>query len=128
MAEHAMQYWSVWYPKAGSTGLLLGRGLLDATDRLLVHAAPPLLTVEVSDGAGRRLAFGQDLEQTQESPICLLRRTGERIDREDLWPGEAHLQLPVLLPGGEVGLLKQWWHASDRKEWRWQIELYNTVR
>jgi hypothetical protein len=31
----------------------------------------------------------------------------------------------VILPGGEVGTLVQWWHSDDRSEWRWQIELYN---
>jgi hypothetical protein len=34
----------------------------------------------------------------------------------------------VLLPGGEVGILMSWWNADDRKEWRWQIELSNSVR
>lgn len=48
--------WEVWYPKAAATGLLVGRGLLDATSRLLVHAAPDVITVEVSDESGTRLA------------------------------------------------------------------------
>lgn len=128
MTDYLRQYWSIWYPEAGSTGLLVARGLLDPTDRLLVHAAPPVLSVEVSNSAGQRLAFGKDLEQTQDSPICLLRRVDERIEREDLWPSEEHYDLPLLLPGGEVGLLKQWWHAADQKEWCWQIELYNSKR
>lgn len=119
------EYWTIWYPQAASTGLLLGRGLLDATTTLLVHAAPPTLTVEVTSDDGRRLAFGQDLEQSNETPICVLRREGTRITREDIWPVEAQIGLPVLLPGGEVGILKMWWHAPDHSEWRWQIELYN---
>ena len=119
------QYWTVWYPKAAATGLLLGRGLLDATDSLLVHAAPEVLTVEVFDRTGRRLAIGQDLPQTQESPMCRLRRVNGRVEREDLWPTQADLGSPVLLPGGEVGVLKQWWHAADQQSWRWQVEFYN---
>jgi len=34
----------------------------------------------------------------------------------------------VILPGGEAGILKAWWNADDRKEWRWQIEFYNQIR
>jgi hypothetical protein len=123
-----VETWEVWYPKAAATGLLLGRGRLDPTDALLVHAAGDVITVEVRDDDGARLAFGQDLPRTLESPLCLLRRDGARITREDLWPGDSELGLPLLLPGGEVGILKSWWNAPDRKEWRWQIELYNSIR
>ena len=35
-------FWEVWYPKAASTGLLLARGELGPTDRLLLHAVPRL--------------------------------------------------------------------------------------
>jgi hypothetical protein len=128
MSETGLQTWEVWYPKAAATGLLLGRGRLDATDVLLVHAVPDFVTVEVRDEAGSRLAYGKDLERTQPSPICRLRREGDRVTREDIWPVDADLGLPVLLPGGEVAILKAWWNAPDRKEWRWQIELYNSLR
>jgi len=104
------------------------RGRIDPTDTLLVHAAPDFLTVEVRDESGRRLAFAQDLERTMESPICRLTRAGATVYREDIWPSDADLGTPVLLPGGEAGILKAWWHADDRKEWRWQIELYNSLR
>lgn len=127
-AQHQLEYWTVWYPKAAATGLLVGRGLVQAAEVMLVHAAPEVLTVEVADKAGRRLAFGQDLQQTADSPICRLRRAGERVTREDIWPAEADLGSLVLLPGGEAGVLKQWWHAEDRNEWRWQVEFYNNRR
>ncbi len=120
--------WEIWYPKAASTGLLLGRGRLAPTDSLLVHATPDVLTAEVRDGRGTRLAFGKDLERTLQSPICLLRVRGDAIEREDIWPEEQHLGLPLLLPGGEVGILTTWWNADDRKEWRWRIELSNSIR
>lgn len=125
--DHPREYWTVWFPKAAATGLLLARGLMDATPTLLVHAAPDFITVEVSDPAGRRLAFGSDLPRTQESPICRLRRAGEHIEREDLWPTAADLGALVLLPGGEVGVLLAWWNAPDRTEWRWQVEFYNCI-
>lgn len=125
--QTSTEYWSLWYPKAASTGVWLGRGLLDATDQLLVHAAPPVMTVEVHDHEGRRIAYGKDLEATQDSPICLLRKDGDAITRHDLWPDQHHIGLPVLLPGSEVGILQSWWHADDQTSWRWQVEFYNEV-
>jgi hypothetical protein len=124
----SLQYWTVWYPKAGATGLLLARGLIDLASTLLVHAAPDYITVEVSDEAGQRLARGRDLPQTLASPMCRLRRQGEHILREDLWPTAEDLGALVLLPGGEVGVLRAWWHADDHKAWRWQVEFSNHAR
>jgi len=43
----------------------------------------------------------------------------------DGWPDDSDLGRIVLLPGGEAGVLTAWWHADDRSEWRWSIELYN---
>jgi hypothetical protein len=127
-AKQPLEYWSVWYPKAAATGLLLGRGLIEASETLLLHAAGELITVEVCDEQGKRLAFGQDLKQTEQTPICRLRREGKHITRADIWPEERDLGTLVLLPGGEVGRLLQWWHAEDKKEWRWQVEFYNSIR
>jgi hypothetical protein len=126
--DKGLEYWEVWYPKAAATGLLLGRGQIDPAGELLLHAGPDVLTVEVSDQHGNRLAFGQDLPKTTDSPICRLHRRGERVEREDIWPTEADYGKPVLLPGGEVGILKSWWNAGDRQEWRWQVEFYNSLR
>jgi hypothetical protein len=123
-----METWEVWYPKAAATGLLFARGALDHTDILLVHAAPDFVTVEVRDVSGRRLAIGKDLQRTLQSPVCRLTRNGDSISREDIWPVETDHGLPILLPGGEVGILKSWWNPPDQKEWRWQIELYNSLR
>lgn len=117
--------WDLWFPYAAATGLPFARGRLDATRTLLVHAAPPALTVIVRDAEGRTLASGQDLEATADTPIARLRVDEPHVTREDIWPGEADLGCPVILPGGEVGVLTAWWHADDQSEWRWQIELYN---
>lgn len=129
MAEkHALQYWAVWYPKAGATGILVGRGLIEPADSVILHAAPEVLTVEVTDQSGERLAIGKDLEKTLDSPMCRLSRQGERVLREDIWPTQLDIGSLVLLPGGEVGVLIEWWNAADRREWRWQIEFYNSNR
>jgi hypothetical protein len=123
-----MEYWAVWYPKAAATGLLLGRGFMDSTQTLMFHAAPDVVTVEVCDADGRRVALGQDLARTQDSPMCRFSRNGSRIVREDFWPSEADIGGDVMLAGGEVGRLTGWWHSQDRKEWRWQVEFYNSNR
>ena len=125
MATQTTQVWDLWYPKAAATGLPFARGRVDPVDVMLVHAAPPVITVTVSRQDGRTQAEGTDLEATDDTPIMRLTRRGDRVEREDIWPDEADIGRLVLLPGGEVGRLTSWWHADDHSEWRWQIELYN---
>lgn len=124
----SQQYWTIWYPKAAATGLLVARSFLDSTDTVLLHAAPEVITVAVSDAQGHPLATGKDLERTQTSPICRLTVEADRVMREDVWPTQADIGARVILPGGEGGILKSWWNADDKKEWRWQVEFYNTIR
>jgi hypothetical protein len=125
MTQQGIEEWDLWFPKAAATGLAFARGRLDATDVLLVHAAPPTLTVTVRDEGGRVVAHGQDLAGGEDTPIARLTRRGERVERADIWPGEGDIGRPVLLPGGEVGILLRWWNAEDHSAWRWQIELFN---
>jgi hypothetical protein len=125
MPDQPTQEWDLWYPKAAATGLPFARGRIAGAEVILVHAAPPVLTVTVRDSAGRVIATGSDLEATDDTPIARLTRRGDRVERVDIWPDEQAIGQLVLLPGGEVGTLKQWWHADDYSEWRWQIELYN---
>ncbi len=128
MDNSNLEYWEVWYPAAAATGLHIARGLLDSTDSLLFHAAPDVITVEVTDEGGVRLAYGKDLKRTEMSPMCRLQRRDNEVTRQDCWPSDADVGSVVLLPGGEVGMLKKWWHADDEKEWRWEIEFYNSIR
>jgi hypothetical protein len=125
MPDQPTQEWDLWYPKAAATGLPFARGHIAGAEVILVHAAPPVLTVTVRDSAGGVIATGSDLEATDDTPIARLTRHGDRVERVDIWPNEQAIGQLVLLPGGEVGTLKQWWHADDYSEWRWQIELYN---
>ena len=120
-----LQIWDLWYPQAGATGVAFARGRLDATKVLLVHAPPPMLTVEVRSDSGKRLTYTQDLAQTADRPIARLAVEGEQITREDLWPTQRDIGQLVILPGGEVGQLISWWNAEDGSEWRWQVEFYN---
>lgn len=124
-ANSKTQLWDLWYGKAAATGLPFARGRLDETKILLVHAPPPVLTVEVRSENGERLAYAKDLEQTADRPIARLTLQGNRILREDLWPESQDIERLVILPGGEVGKLLSWWNAEDGSEWRWQVEFYN---
>jgi hypothetical protein len=117
--------WDLWYPQAAATGISFARGRMEETNILLVHAPPPMLTVEVRSEAGRRLAFTQDLPQTADRPIARLTVQGKNITREDLWPAESDIGELIILPGGEVGKLVSWWNAEDGSQWRWQVEFYN---
>jgi hypothetical protein len=121
----SLQLWDLWYPQAGSTGLSFARGRLIATDTIMVHAPPPSLTVEIRSDKGRRLAYGQDLAQSADRPMARLTRRGDRVMRQDRWPTKEDIGQLVLFPGGEVGVLLQWWNADDESEWRWQVEFYN---
>jgi hypothetical protein len=128
MADKTRQVGDLWYPQAAATGLPFARGRIDGTNGgaevLLVHAAPKVLEVKLyADDV--LLAQGKELHATDDTPITRLTRHGKHIEREDIWPGAAEIGRLVLLPGGEVGTLTQWWHAPDRSEWRWQVELYN---
>ncbi len=123
--DSKIQIWDLWYPQAAATGVPFARGRLDSTDILLVHAAPPMLTVEIRSERGHRLAMGVDLPQTADRPMTRLTRRGDEITREDLWPTSEDIGSMVILPGGEVGELLKWWNAEDGSEWRWQVEFYN---
>ncbi len=119
------QIWALWVPEVAAQGLSFARSRLDAAEVVLIHAAGARLTVEVHDDDGLVVARGANLERTADTPMARLRRAGDTLTREDIWPTEADYGTPVILAGGEVGILQRWWNAPDHSEWRWGIELYN---
>lgn len=119
------QIWDLWIPDVAAQGISFARSRLDATDVLLVHASPEKLTVEVHDKNGVILAQGTDLSRTADTPMARLRRQGDKLTREDIWPTEADYGLPVILAGGEVGVLQKWWNDPHEQQWRWNVEFYN---
>ena len=125
MQTQTIQIWDIWVPDIGAQGLSFARGRLNATDVLLVHAAPEKLNVEVRSDDGSLLAKGSNLARTLNSPMTRLRRQGEKITREDLWPTEADYGSLVIVAGGEVGILQKWWNDADQQQWRWSLEFYN---
>jgi hypothetical protein len=123
-----LETWDLWFPQAGATGLPFARSRVNARDAaggVLVHAAPPVLTVTVRAEDGTIVAEGRDMTHRAEGPIGRLLRDGSTIRLEDHWPDDDDLGRVVILPGGEAGILVSWWHAEDRSEWRWRVEFYN---
>ena len=64
--------------------------------------------------------WSEPLESEGGLPMTMVRV--EDRAREDLWPGEEHLGLPMLLPGGETGRLQAFEHAPDGSSWRYTLE------
>jgi hypothetical protein len=94
-------------------------------EQVLVHAAPAKAMIEVIDGADRVVARA-DLERSGAySPMTLVELEGSALRRSEVWPTEDMYGLPVLLAGGEVGILHQWQHAGDHSWWRWSVEFSN---
>jgi hypothetical protein len=125
------EVWDLWFPGPGASGLSFARARIDRKDaqgRILVHAAPQRLDVTVRDSSGTAIAQGTGLQRRMPGPMSVLVRNGSQISLEDGWPTAADVGQVVILPGGEAGILKQWWHAEDKKEWRWQVEFYNQIR
>lgn len=120
-----MQIWDLWIPNVGSQGLSFARGVMEAAEDVLVHAAPQALRVEVRDEAGRLVAFGDGLQREEDSPMTRLRIDSGHVLRQEIWPTSEDVGKYVILPGGEVGALKSWWNPPDRSEWRWVVEFYN---
>ena len=126
MTESSLETWELWFPNAAANGLLFARARIDPTDVLWVHAAPPNLAVTVRHGRDEPIAHGEPLTLTgPRLPMTRLSRDAGEVRREDRWPTGEDLGSVVLLPGGEVGVLQQWWNAQDETEWRWQVEFYN---
>ncbi len=125
MPAQEQQVWDLWIPDVGATGISVARGRLDATNVIIVHAAPEKLNVEVRDHQGNVLARGENLPRITNSPMARLRRQGNKITREDVWPTEADYGTLVIVAGGEVGTLQKWWNDAGQQEWRWSLEFYN---
>jgi hypothetical protein len=120
--------WELRSRDGGMNGLEFALALTaGGFSRVLVHAAPAQLRVHVRDDDGATVARGEPDRDGDYSPITLLELAGGELRRAEIWPDESHFGLPVLLPGGEVGVLTAWQHAPDRSWWRWSVEFSNHV-
>lgn len=93
--------------------------------RVLVHAAPAQLQLEVRSDDGDVVARGDPRRDGDYSPITLLELADGGVRRSEVWPDPSFYGLPVLVAGGEVGILLHWEHADDRSWWRWRVEFSN---
>ena len=126
MPSKPVETWEIWYPNAAASGLPFARNRIDPTEVLWVHAAPERMAVTVRDGDDRVVARGEPLERVgPQQPMTRMWREGNEIRREDRWPNDSDVGSLVILPGGEVGTLTEWWNAEDGSEWRWRVEFYN---
>ncbi len=93
--------WQLRSGDGGMNGLEFTRATTaGGFERVLVHAAPAQLQVEVRRDDDRIVVRG-DAERTGEySPITLLTINGDSVQREELCPTEEHYGLPVLIAGG----------------------------
>jgi hypothetical protein len=119
--------WEIRNPDGASMGLEVARGRMAPHTDVLAHALPERVEVEVFDEDGGLVARGRELPGRLDSPIARLWIRGDAVERENVWPDDSDLGKPVILPGGEVGILTAWWHAEDHSSWRWSIELSNHV-
>ncbi|HVB51544.1 MAG TPA: hypothetical protein VND89_07420 [Acidimicrobiales bacterium] len=94
--------------------------------RALIHAAPAHLSVEIVDDVGVVVARVESLERVGDYlPMTMLTIENAAIARSEVWPDDSFYGLPVLLAGGEVGLLREWHNSEDHSWWKWSIELAN---
>ena len=120
--------WDLRNPDGGAAGLEFARGRSAPTDVMFVHATPSRVNVEVRDRNGDLVAKGRNLTHEGVAPMSKLTISGGKVTRENVWPEEGDLETPVLLPGGEVGILKAWWNDEVGQEWRWSVEFSNRAR
>lgn len=117
--------WTIRSGDGGMNGLEFSRATTaGGFSRVLVHAAPAQMQIEIRADDDRRVAQG-DLEREGDySPMTLVELDGG-LRRREVWPDESYYGVPVLLAGGEVGVLSHWEHAEDRTWWRWSVEFSN---
>lgn len=119
--------WDLRNPDGGILGLEFARGIAAQTDCMLAHSLPERVDVTVTDEASHVVAKGEALSSDASRPMARLWVRGDRIERENVWPDDSDVGRPVILPGGEVGILCSWWNADDGSEWRWQVEFSNSA-
>lgn len=125
----ASRVWSIRSMEGGATGLEFAHANLGAEhDVVLAHALPVSVRIEIHEG-GSLVASADDLHDASAStPISKLTVDGVRVLRENMWPQDGDAGSPVILPGGEVGILRSWWNDDEGARWRWTIELEGSSR
>ncbi|MEX2418134.1 MAG: hypothetical protein WD757_07140 [Actinomycetota bacterium] len=117
--------WEIRTP-GGATGLEFAKARMVSSDRVLAHSLPREIEVTVSRTNGEVLARSTGLVDETPTPMARLQLAGGEVRRANIWPEQSDIGTPVILPGGEVGLLRTWSNAPDGSEWTWTVEFRNT--
>lgn len=118
--------WSIRSRDGAMNGLEFTRATTaGGFQRVLVHAAPAQMAVEVATEDGEIVARGDADREGDYSPMTLIEINDGHFERNEIWPTDAHHGLLVLLCGGEVGVLQAWQHADDHSWWRWSVKFSN---
>ena len=108
--------WVVETSKDGERWRFFGKAWKQPGEPVLLHAVPRFVRFRPVEEDG----WCEPLERVGDHPMTLLQME-ERV-REDLWPGEDHVGLPVLFPGGEEGRLLRFEHSGDPVRWTYAVE------
>ncbi len=108
--------WIVETSKDGERWRFFGKAWKQPDGAILLHAAPRYVRYRRIDDEGWR-----DVpERAGEQPMTLL--GSEEGTREELWPTDEHLGLPVVLPRGEEGRLPRFERQDDPIRWTYVLE------
>ena len=111
--------WAVETSRDGERWRFFGKAWKSPGEPVLMHAPVrfvrfrQLLPAEEPE-------WCEPLEASGDHPVTLVHM--EERSRRDVWPGQEHAGLPMLLPGGEVGRLQTFEHADDGSSWRYVLE------
>lgn len=117
--------WNIRSSEGAMNGLEFARcSTAGQYSKVLIHAAPANMALEVVADGDQIIARG-DLDRAGEySPMTLVTLEGG-LRRDEVWPDETLYGVPVLLSGGEVGILTAWHHSDDHSWWQWSVEFSN---
>ena len=113
--------WVVETSKDGERWRFFGKAWKQPGEPILLHAVPRFVRVRPIE----QDEWCEPLERSGDQPMTLLRM--EEGEREELWPGDEHVGLPVLLPGGEEGRLLRFDHVEDPLRWTYALEFRGTL-
>ena len=108
--------WAVETSKDGERWRFFGKAWKQPDEPVLLHAVPRFVRFRPVEEEEWRGPF----ERAGDHPMTLLHM--EEGLREELWPGEEHVGLPVLLPGGEEGRLLRFELHDEPVHWTYTLE------
>lgn len=113
------QCWAVETSKDGEKWRFLGKAWKSPGEPVLMHVSVRFVRFRQLLPA-EETVWSEPLESEGALPMTMVLM--EDGAREDLWPGDEHVGLPMLLPGGESGRLQRFEHAPDGSSWTYSLE------